>query len=819
MLLTLFAAGIAIDRYCNVHWAISVTVAVISLASWSWIYQRRHFKVAVCCLGIGIIACGSFWHHGRWNWFEDKEIAAYCSNRAMPVCIRGRILGEPRHAVKADDSVFDPMPRNDQTIFRFEPTEIRNGDQWEDVAGRSTLFVHDKIEGVDFGDRVEVVGKLVALRTPTSPGQFDFQKFSRAKGELTALHARYGESIVVVEDVDRFSNAALLSDLRRWLNELIWKHVDHEQAGFASAILLGNREQLNIEHRERFLVTGTAHLLAISGLHVGILAGIFLFMYRIGFLGRRWALLLTIAFVIFYSWLVEFRPPVVRASVLLVLFCIGRLVGRGGSEFNLVALAGLVVLFINPADMFQLGPQLSFLAFATLVIFKSWIFPQLSQDPLDRLIRNSRPWPVRFSQRITKVVGQMVLVSLLIWFIGLPLVAANFHLVTPASAVVNPIVILPMAIGLFAGLGVCVFGGPMPMLADGCGWICGKCLGFVSSTIEAASSVSGTYWWTAGPTTASLLLFYGFLFGVVLIFQNHRELRIVCAWCILIVFSWLLPFQLDKFLARNLESADSDIKCTFVDVGHGSCVLFELPGGQSMLYDAGSLTSARFASTTIANLLWSKQIEHLDAIVISHADLDHFNAIPALVSRFSIGAVHVGYPMVESDSNSVSQLFKMLKEHGVPLRTVAWDDRVELADGSSITVLLPPEYGTGDNDNSNSVVLRIDAGGYRALLPGDLEKHGMQMLLLQPALDCDLVMMPHHGSKNSQPSGFLEWSKPERAVICASHSKLDPNVVSQIEAANCDVLATAVQGSMQFEFAEEAIRISTWMDGVWKPME
>ena len=137
---------------------------------------------------------------------------------------------------------------------------------------------------------------------------------------------------------------ACLSNLRQRLNELTWKYVDEDEAAFASAILLGNREQLSAQRRELFLETGTVHLLAISGLHVGILAGSFFLFFRVGLVNRQYCLWATIVFVIFYAWLVEFRPPVSRAAILIVLYCIGRLLGENSFSYNLLAIAGLIVL-------------------------------------------------------------------------------------------------------------------------------------------------------------------------------------------------------------------------------------------------------------------------------------------------------------------------------------------------------------------------------------------------------------------------------------------------------------------------------------------
>ena len=133
------------------------------------------------------------------------------------------------------------------------------------------------------------------------------------------------------------------------------------------------------------------------------------------------------------------------------------------------------------------------------------------------------------------------------------------------------------------------------------------------------------------------------LLGCVLLVQKRRETAIALSWCFLIMATWLFPFQLNKFIARNFET---ETNCTFIDVGHGASVLLEFSNGQQLLYDAGSLVSSRFACETISNLLWSQQIEHLDAVILSHADLDHFNAMPELIERFSIGAIYISHPML-----------------------------------------------------------------------------------------------------------------------------------------------------------------------------
>ena len=125
-------------------------------------------------------------------------------------------------------------------------------------------------------------------------------------------------------------------------------------------------------------------------------------------------------FVIFYAWLVEFRPPVTRASILIVLFCFGKMIGERGNAINLLAAAALIVLVINPTDLFSIGPQLSFLAVTTLVLGHRWIFGEPETDPLKRLIASTRPWPVRMLTGVGRSVKTAVLVSAVIWLVALP---------------------------------------------------------------------------------------------------------------------------------------------------------------------------------------------------------------------------------------------------------------------------------------------------------------------------------------------------------------------------------------------------------------
>ena len=464
------AAGILMDRVLDLDAWTYVCVAIVCGLAWFAMFvkqtaagrlQRGYVVVGFmsCLISTAIAATGALWHHGRWNWVGQNNITLFTSDATQPVCLEATVISEPRwQAVEEDDDQLNAIPAVVRTRVVVKPIRIRNGTVWEDASGKVDLVIHQKCDHIRSGDRIRIFGIVVAISGPTNPGQFDFREYYRSKGKAAVLHAFHPEAVVVIQPVGGWARSRVLSSLRRKMNEITWRYVPPERAGLASAVLLGNREQLTSSRREMFLLTGTVHLLAISGLHVGILSGVFFFFFRIGLIRRDTFLWATILFVCFYAWLVEFRAPVSRATILIVLLCIGRLQGQPILSFNWLAAAGCVVLLINPSDLFQLGPQLSFLAVATISFGRKWMFWPPPGDPIKRLIANTRPFHVRTVYWLGRQTRAAFLVSGLIWLVAMPLVAFRFNLVAPVALLVNPILLLPIAVALYGGLGVLVFG-------------------------------------------------------------------------------------------------------------------------------------------------------------------------------------------------------------------------------------------------------------------------------------------------------------------------------------------------------------------------
>ena len=818
MLVALLAvmAGILVDYLWAPLEAVSLAVAVFSLLVWwGWrfgagIDRQPRPVVRMMLLLVCVAAIGAAWHHIYWHRFSVHDIGLAASLDSKPCCVELRLGSEPQLA--PEESRYLQVGDDElKTYFSARAVRVRNGETWQPVAGKAQLVVHADAGHLRSGDVVRVYGRLVRPAPPTNPGQYDFSLHYRRQRLLAFVHVYHLESVEVVTRSD-FTTTRWLSSLRRHLNEMLWEFVGPEEAPFASAILLGNRRQMKKARRDKFVETGTAHLLAISGLHIGILAGAFLMLLRSPVFDRRHCLWATIVFVIFYAWLVEFRPPVTRASILIVLFCFGKMIGERGNAINLLAAAALIVLVINPTDLFSIGPQLSFLAVTTLVMGHRWIFGEPETDPLKRLIANTRPWPVRMLTGFGRSVKTAVLVSAVIWLVGLPLVANRFHLISYSSLVVNPLLLLPVSLALYAGMGTLVAGWLFSPAARVLGYGCERNLWLIESMVESFQSQGWSYAWTAGPSNFSLVFFYaGLLFCLTVKGLGRRGVVVVVFGFAWLVLGWWLPAKV------TMRQNDDAVICTFVDVGHGSGVLLQFPDGQNWLYDAGSLGAADFGASNIAGVLWHDHVDHLDAVVISHADSDHFNSLGRLAEQFSIGRLMISESMRNSRSSQVQGVIGKLDSMGVPVEIISRGDQWETGEDVEVSVLSPIGQGFGGNDNADSIVLLVDSGGRKILLPGDLEKGGLDFLLAQPLIDCDVVMAAHHGSPHSEPEQFMAWSTPEWVVISGGGKRVTDAMELRFAgpASKRHVLRTDQAGAVRVEVDADEITVECWETDRW----
>ncbi len=800
--------GVLCDRCWAVPLNIWLATTFAALIVWFALWSRCWCRLSGCFLLGAACALAGSWHHVCWRLFRVDHVAVCTARTTSPICCEALVLSVLEQHARPAQPPLGALGRSAAAACRLRITRVRDARCWQVATGECEFWVRGS-PNLTPGDRIRLLGRISAPSPPGNPGELDIAALRRCDRRLRRIFVDDVAGIRVITGSQRWHPRWFLPRLRKRGCELLRQHIGESRANLAVAILLGARRGISPERSHDFMVTGTIHLLAISGLHVGILAAGFWGLGRLGVISRRLTLKLIVLFVCLYALLTDGQPPVVRAGVLISLVCAARYSGRQSLGLNSLAAAGLMVLFLNPASLFRLGTQFSFLAVATLATIRP-VRPATTTlvDPVDRLIEKSRPPIWRLARRLGASGTQMVWATSSVWLVTAPLVATYFHVVTPVSLLLNPLVWLPMAAALFLGLGVLLFGSWLSPVAALMGAGCDASLACVERMIEYGERLPGGHVWIPSPPTWWLALFYVGVSVWILWPSAWWSRRSV----VLLATAWL---SIGLLICAGGRRVPACLAATFIAVGHGTSVLLELPDGQVWLYDAGRLGNARGAVRQISNVLWQRRIQRLDGIILSHADADHYNAVPGLLDRFAVRAIYVSPLMFRHPTAAVAELRAAIDRHRVPLCELTDGDRISPAGRAWLEVLHPPLRGVGGSDNANSVVVRVVFAGRTLLLPGDLEPPGSARLLEQKPQDCDVLMAPHHGSLNCDPAAFVRWSNPEWVVISAGAVRASSKAKQAYALRGARVMHTNDDGAIRICLSEQGVSAQAWKSRKW----
>jgi competence protein ComEC len=785
-----------------------LAAAAASLLVWKTAARRRCAWLSLLALWSFLFAGGGFWTHARWRIFRADELGLQAHREAQPVCLLAVARSAPRRLAAQDawSPQLTPTWR-----MRVRVTRVRDGLDWRAASGQAPLLIQgETVPQFLPGDLLLIHATLQAPSPPLNPGEFSRARAHRANRELFTLEVSSPHGVRRVQTGHSADPRRLLERMRLHAQQLLRQHVGQPHAPVAIALLLGSREQLDRQTTLQFLQSGTIHLLAISGLHLGMLVGVIWFAARLGWLRRRPALLLAAAFVIPYAALTGGQPPVVRAAALAVCISFGRWLGRPLLNGNLLAASALGVFVLNPLSLFQTGTQLSFLAVATLAFAaRNLQRPLAARDPLQRLIQASRPAWRRRLRLLLASIWRIWLTGFAVWLVALPLVLYRFHLLSPLALFLNPLLWLPVAGALLSGFVVLLSGDLLPALAWAAGSICSLCLGCIQAGTQWSVEPLAGYRWLPAPAG----WWVGGWYAALALLAASPRCRPRPAVRLVLALLWLaIGWGEWQYRQRQL-CRERHLTMTFFAVGHGTCVLLEGPGGFAALYDAGRMGPPAPIADCVAHYLWSRGHMRLNAVVISHADADHFNAMPAIHERFPVPRALVPEHVVADTSTLLTSLREQWRAAATELRVTAAPDQPAILPGVAIRVLHPPRSAREASDNANSLVLQIEFAGRRVLLPGDLESPGLEQLLAQPGRTCDVLMAPHHGSQHSDPQAMSAWCRP-RWVIVSNHLPAAPSLRDAYERHGAVVLDTATSGAVSIGIeADGRMWIRCWRSG------
>ena len=734
------------------------------------------------------------------------------SDNPKPVMVRGLIVDDPEISGRG-------------VVLTVSVEEIDRGTGREEADGKVLVLAQPPGELVRtrdepyfrYGDRLEFTGRL---EEPPVLGDFDYGAYLAAQG----IHSRMSFPEVSFVDGGGGNPArGFLYDLRRRVSRGIDRALPEPQASLAQALLLGLRGPLPEDVTQEFRSTGTSHLLAISGLHVGVLltlslaAGAWLMGRR-----RQLYLLLPLGTIWLYALLSGLSPSVERAAIMGSVYLLALALGRPRSALPALALAAGVMASLDPQLLKQVSFQLSFTAVAGIALVSN------SEWQLWTRFVSIPAGGSRWRSILWKSLVLAAAVSVAATVATLPLVAFNFQRI-PTVGIPATVLTLPAIPFLLLGSAVAAVAGMASTPAGQVvGWLAWVPLEYVLQLVHLFSRVpestfsvpafSGTLVWAYYGILALLLLSPG---GPRALW--HRLRRTIASGHEKVVResgpAITLRFSVGLYVAAAVglcflatvlwlhfaRGPDGRLHVYFLDVGQGDSTLIVTPEGTQVLVDGGPRAMDAVRALGGRLPFWDRALE---MVVLTHPDEDHFRGLVEVVDRYGVGLV------LENGGSSENPLFlewrRRLQERDLKAVSAFSGQTIALGEATTLEVLNPPLTplrGTGSDRNNNAVVLRLAYGGVSFLLTADVEAVAEGRLLQGGApLRSTVLRVAHHGSRTSTTTEFLTAVNPVAAVISAGadnpHGHPHPEVTDRLELASAPgrdgTYLTAERGDVEF---------------------
>jgi competence protein ComEC len=696
------------------------------------------------------------------------------------------------------------------------------------------------------GDRFLAKTIIYRVSSFSTPGSFNYKKHLASQSIHIKGWIKSPANIIKLQTIESSLLASRLTALkyiperlRSHIADFLDKALTQPSRGLYKAVLIGDRSDVPAAVLENFTGAGCIHILAISGMHMGLLAfvaiGIFTWLLK----RSVWLLLHTSVIkiavsisllpLLIYALIAGFNTPVQRALVMTIVFILAIIFDRPGNLLNHILLAALLILSWKPGAILTASFQLSFSAVIAIALlyplFYEFLFQKVpgisthstKQDP------SASPNPTSKIHNITMaflkgvIAGVSLTAAAMLGTLPLLLFHFNrFSLVAPiTNLIVEPLICFwSLIIGLAASLCIPLFPALAKLL-----FIIGSSGLIIAERICAFfASLSFASIWLPTPAPGEIIITYLLLISSVIALHLKGKQRL-CSLVIALFF--LCSLIAAPVVTSQTKQSSRSALVTFLDVGHGSSILLQLQGDKNILIDGGGAGSDRFniGEQVIGPFLWNQKISRLDAVVVTHPHADHYNGLPFILTRFRPKELWIND--LPGHDKEYQELLDLANQLGIETKITS-DDKTLFWEGD--TRLFCIHSGSGAdylkenfkqisliNPNDLSLVLRLEADNKSFLFTGDISAAMAEILVKDgKLLKADVLMAPHHGSSSSLSQDFIRAVAPEYIAISAGRNSLynlPAKSFYTLQEKGIEVLSTVRDGTITFTIVNGKISV------------
>ncbi len=621
------------------------------------------------------------------------------------------------------------------------------------------------------GDEIRMTSRIRFPRNDGDEGEFDYRGWQLRNGIAATMFADEPKPgvppAITVIGHREYPVRARIQAMRARIGAFIDANLAYPRNAEMRALIIGDRGGIDEDIRQRFALTGMAHVLVISGLHLGFVAAAAFFVVRLlmgffpswmalGYANKLAAAAAALAATA-YAAIAGGHVSTIRALIMVVAYAIAILIDRSRELLSSLATAALIICFAMPGSTADIGFQLSFASVLVILVgmrrFAAW-------------------W--RFRVRIptggasvprTHIIAEAVAGYVAVSFWALvgtaPLTAFHFNQFSLVGLIANAVVVPIMGFGAVI-----------------CG-LAAAALSFVSPTgarpiLLLAGSLAGAGNWLAGwfeawplawtriftPTIFEITIAYGFIAlwctrplatpMVPAVTNRDRGSSGIGRWRLMIAAGLIVALASDAGWWTYQRFLDPDLRVTFLAVGEGDAAVVRFPGGRVMLIDGGGSFGGTFdpGERIVAPFLWANKIMHVDYVAVSHPDRDHFGGLIFLVRNFK--PTEFWTSGVDSPDDSYQSLLATVRQVHAASLVCGTASPSRNIGGVAVRCLWPAANSDETKENNESMVVRLAYRGAAILFTGDIEAKGEREMIATGAdLRAAILKVPHHGSKTS----------------------------------------------------------------------
>ncbi len=752
-----FVVGIIISYYIKIDMIISFAIFIVSVLAYIfYCYKGKNnsslFLFLFILLGV--------------------TITSYRLNNSL--------LIENVETTLEVEAVIDKVIYSDENegkyILKVNNIELNKNKKY--INEKTILKVYGEND-LELGDKLKFRGVFCIPMENTNPKLYNYRKNLISKDIYTNISIK-SNAIYNLDKAHKKFKYKIRASFRDNVESIFDRYLDKDNSDLIKGIVLGDATYLDEEYLKAYRDIGLGHILAVSGLHIGIIAGAMVFfLSRIG-INRKWNVFLTISMIWIYGYLIGFPASILRANIMFSMLFIAGVIAEPYDSINALFLSFWILLVFNPLSIFSVGFQLSYAATFSILYFSP------------RLKNLFYPYENKFIYTISGLLGLYIgiLPIQLYYFNSFPLMSII------SNMIVSPIIFFVLILAEILLL--------MDFIFSPLGFIIGYVMNislniqdFLVNSIYKSNFLNFKFY---SPNIFEIILYYILLFIVFKAFDLSRFKKNIS----ITIYSYLILVVICTFATQITDQA---LEIDFIDVGQGDSALIKTRSG-NYLVDTGGNTFGDFDIGKNITLPYLEKhgISKLKGIFITHFHLDHCKCVPLLMENIDIENIFISYRDTESE------VYNYIMSDDIPVILLQAGDSFKLDKNIFLNVISPNsiDRDMGYDANNLSLVFNLTYFDKNILFTGDLEKE-MENFIRDKINKVDILKVAHHGSDTSSTNEFLTKANPDVAIISVGKNNLyghpSGEVIERFSNLNTDVYRTDIVGMTRVRLNREELDV------------